>query len=672
MKKLFLICAILITILSISAVSAEDNSTDTIEIANDTTEIITEPANPQKEDLNIEMECNEYIVKPDPSDGFRSIRFNDVPEDYRSTVAIYIDDSKVFDGNPYYVEDEIELRSLEVGKHMILAEFKETSKYNPLNLTKEIEVGEGYIKIDSEITSTGGVHIDLRQGASGYLTVNVDGKLFKKVKLDAVSYETTYAYVELGGLKKGTYDVEATYTGNLKRIQKTSKVTINPKVDIYINLPESFIIYDGLPASAYGSPFNTIDIMLSSDAKSKALAYIDGVKYDVTDNMINVSRLNPGNHSITVVYPGDDKYGERNETAQFNIKGAVRLNSEDSYYLDYNATSLSLLLPQDAKGNLTVYVDENPFESVALQNGMASVKLDGLKLGVYKIKANYTGSDYEVMDYSKELKIMPKAIYPKEMNYSADETFKIDAYPGANLTLKVTYDSEKFELNLENGSASFSLKNLKMEGTYDFLHSNEVHLEFVGENYYVYRVYTIKVLPITPKLIGAKDITMYYDGANTYSLTVWGEDGKKVGANQAVKIKIGSKTYTEYTDKNGVIKHKIEETPGKYTITATYHGVKATSKLTVKEVITLKSAKVKKSAKKLEITATLKGKAVLKNKPVTFKFNGKTYRAKTNNKGIAKVTVPKSVLSKLKVGKTVTYQVTYLKDTVKKTAKVQK
>ena len=89
--------------------------------------------------------------------------------------------------------------------------------------------------------------------------------------------------------------------------------------------------------------------------------------------------------------------------------------------------------------------------------------------------------------------------------------------------------------------------------------------------------------------------------------------------------------------------------------------------------LTLKTVKVKKSAKKLVLTATLKkGSAAVKSKKITFKFNGKTYKAKTNKKGIAKVTIKKSVLKKLKVGKKVKYQASYSKLKVKKTAKVKK
>ena len=71
--------------------------------------------------------------------------------------------------------------------------------------------------------------------------------------------------------------------------------------------------------------------------------------------------------------------------------------------------------------------------------------------------------------------------------------------------------------------------------------------------------------------------------------------------------------------------------------------------------------------------ATLKnGKKAVKGKVITFKFKGKNYKAKTDKKGIAKVTIKKNVINKLKVGKKYALKVVYLKNTVKATVKVRR
>ena len=89
--------------------------------------------------------------------------------------------------------------------------------------------------------------------------------------------------------------------------------------------------------------------------------------------------------------------------------------------------------------------------------------------------------------------------------------------------------------------------------------------------------------------------------------------------------------------------------------------------------LTLKTVKVKKSARKLVLSAKLKqsGKA-LKGKKLTFTFKGKKYKAKTNKKGVAKVTVKKKVLKKLKVGNNITYKVSYGNITISKKVNVKK
>lgn len=104
----------------------------------------------------------------------------------------------------------------------------------------------------------------------------------------------------------------------------------------------------------------------------------------------------------------------------------------------------------------------------------------------------------------------------------------------------------------------------------------------------------------------------------------------------------------------------------------------STTKTKPKISLTLKNIKtLSKKAKKLVITAKLKiGGKIAKNKKVIFIFKGKKYVRKTNKKGIATLTLNKATITKLlkkvKLGKKVTYQVKYDKNTVKKSFKVKK
>ena len=183
---------------------------------------------------------------------------------------------------------------------------------------------------------------------------------------------------------------------------------------------------------------------------------------------------------------------------------------------------------------------------------------------------------------------------------------------------------------------------------------------------------TVNLNPSTCKITENKDIKVDYDGGKYFTVKIVSQDGKVAASGVSVKFTINGKATTVTTDKNGVAKIKITDIPKKYTMTTIFNGKSVKNTVTVKQVLKTKKVTLKKTAKKLTLKATLKINGKLqKGKQITFKFNGKTYKVKTNKKGVAQKILNKKIIKKLKKGKKYTVQVTYKKDTIKTTVKVK-
>jgi hypothetical protein len=181
------------------------------------------------------------------------------------------------------------------------------------------------------------------------------------------------------------------------------------------------------------------------------------------------------------------------------------------------------------------------------------------------------------------------------------------------------------------------------------------------------QTFNFKTVKNPSKITGNKNVAKDYNGKVTFKVRVIGSNGKYVGKNEVVLMKVAGKTYKVKTNAKGYASKTFSLTPGKYKITTLYKGSTVKNTITVKKVLKAKSKTVKKS-KKIKYSATLKtskGKAI-KGKKVTFKIKGKTYSAKTNKKGVATVS-----FKNLKVGK-YSVIVKYLKSQVKTTLKVKK
>ncbi|WP_407414066.1 hypothetical protein [Methanobrevibacter sp.] len=175
----------------------------------------------------------------------------------------------------------------------------------------------------------------------------------------------------------------------------------------------------------------------------------------------------------------------------------------------------------------------------------------------------------------------------------------------------------------------------------------------------------------------ANDITTHLYSGEKYGVTVYKSNGQ-LATNVEVELFINDKPIQKVkTNSKGVAYFDIPQKVKTYRVNAYVSSLKSSSalyKIKVTHSIDLPRVAVKKSAKSLTIKVTLKkikGK-ILKGQKITLNFNGNKYVKKTNKYGVAKFTIVKSVLKKLKAGKAIKYKATYLKDTASRKVKVQK
>ena len=242
-----------------------------------------------------------------------------------------------------------------------------------------------------------------------------------------------------------------------------------------------------------------------------------------------------------------------------------------------------------------------------------------------------------------------------------------------NQTWSEVSDLEKF--TFKAGSTYKFWMTLKADSGYEF--SDSATAEIKGgkleeiDSIYTYGDYSAMVI-IASVTIGNSEpdtckISFNANGGTGTMKTVTGEKGKSVTLPKNV-----------FTKKDCVFKAWNTKKNGSGTSYADGAKVSLTKDLTLyaqwaKISLKIKKPTIKVSAKKLQLQVTLKidGKPV-KGKKITVVFNGKKYTKKTDSKGIAKITVKKSVLKKLKPGSKVAIEATYENTTVKKSVKVKK
>ena len=563
--------------------------------------------------------------------------FNSTNEEYLSAVSTYFEKSTNWDLK-IYVNNALKLAQsgfAKPGYHTI-----------ELNDFIHLNVGDAF-SIEFKIKTSGDVGIPISE----------------KISLNEQIYKQGYSYFSFNG-KDWTdlFDYKTTYPDHTYQSQ--------------VACIKAFTIFDEI---------NTT-IQSSFEIDSNKLNYIVSVldennyaiqKGNVVFNIGNKSYCAAIKNSIANFTFYFNSTGSHTISFKFNRTGfkSMELNQtldiESIYYHDsYLKVSDITVYGNTVNFNVSLKDYQNkPIENAIISilgknsstdsNGVARFSLN-LDPGTYKISALFAGKDYNIETSSNfTARVLESIVLTNNARvYNSDYTFKVRFYQSNGNVLANTKIS--FKINSKSYSSTTDAKGIltcsrKLEaGTYTLKFTNPATKEM--------KSFTFKVLP---RITGSA-LTMYFGAGKYYKARVFNDDGTPAGKNKVVTFKINKKTYKVKTDKNGYAKLKISQKAGNYTIYATYKGFKLSNKIVVKPVLTAKNIS-KKKAKKIRFSAKLvntKGKA-LKGKKISFKFKGRTYKIKTNRKGIATLT-----LKNLKIGKYTVYSI-YGKSKIKNIIRVK-
>ena len=385
-----------------------------------------------------------------------------------------------------------------------------------------------------------------------------------------------------------------------------------------------------------------IDV-LPFDANGNVTIKFNGKSETVSFNasqtiVYDLGVLGIGDYEVTVIYNGNAKYNSTNITETFSIGKIsdynVTLNTTD-VVAGENST-LVIILPEDATGVVNVTVGKDSYKA-NVTGGVASVKINSLIAGDYKVNVTYSGDKtYEVSN-----NVFNLAVNPMKVNLNISDVVMfyrdgtrmvailtdIKGNPITNATVYFTINGKTYARTTDtNGTASLAINLISKIYNATILYNGSDIYDKLSKNITV---------TVNPTILANDTVLMYMDG--TVFVAKFLDKTGKALTNASVKFNINGVFYTRITDNDGVAKLNIRLRPGSYILTA-YNNVTGEEKgfdITVKSLIVANDlTKYYLNATRFEATIYNKNGTLAINKNVTFNINGVFYTRQTNENGV--------------------------------------
>ncbi|WP_404805759.1 right-handed parallel beta-helix repeat-containing protein [Methanobrevibacter smithii] len=432
------------------------------------------------------------------------------------------------------------------------------------------------------------------------------------------------------------YIISKDYYGNGAVTSKSNDTIIEN------NTPAGASINTDISASINKNATIKIDV-LPFDANGNVTIKFNGksetINFNASQTIVyDLGVLGVGDYEVTVIYNGNAKYNATNITKTFSIGKIsdynVTLNTTD-VVAGENST-LVIILPEDATGVVNVTVGKDSYKA-NVTDGVASVKINSLIAGDYKVNVTYSGDKtYEVSN-----NVFNLAVNPMKVNLNISDVVMfyrdgtrmvailtdIKGNPITNATVYFTINGKTYARTTDtNGTASLAINLISKIYNATILYNGSDIYDKLSKNITV---------TVNPTILANDTVLMYMDG--TVFVAKFLDKTGKALTNASVKFNINGVFYTRITDNDGVAKLNIRLRPGSYILTA-YNNVTGEEKgfdITVKSLIVANDlTKYYLNATRFEATIYNKNGTLAINKNVTFNINGVFYTRQTNENGV--------------------------------------
>ena len=401
--------------------------------------------------LNITVGDLEIITVTGPKDatGLITLTLNGI--DY--ILPIYNGEAKFYFQD--LTADEYEVSASYSGdNHYVAAENSTVFKVDKVLANLKINVE------DITFGENGLVIITLPSDIDGsVVTVNVNGKVYP------VTVENGFAKLPLRELNAGDYTISAVFAGNDKYLPGVSNALLTvSKADPALNVFISDVDY-------YGA-FNINVALTGVDAiglTGDVIVTVNGKDYtvNVVNGKGNVTgvKLAAGTYDFTAKFAGDNNYNDVGDSGNFKVNkvdSVIDVAVSDIKVGEDAVITVKLL--SDATGNVTVNVNGKDYTEPVV-NGIANVKVSGLKADTYDVAVKYSG-DNNYNDAVATSSFTVSKVDPT-MDVTVDdivfgEDLTVNAVLPADATGKVVIvvDGTSYTANITDGKATQVVKDL--------------------------------------------------------------------------------------------------------------------------------------------------------------------------------------------------------------------